>query len=86
MLIPKILYHSKMEHYRPIALANFKFKIINKVLTDRLATIVPNIISSHQMGFIQGRYIGDCICLTSGAINMLHTRIFDGNLALKIDI
>lgn len=30
-------------------------------------------------------YIDDCICLTSKAINMLHTRTFVGNLALKMD-
>lgn len=71
VLIPKISEPSKREHYRPIALANFKFKIITKFFVDRLAIIMPNIISPHQRGSIQGRYIGDCICLTSEAINML---------------
>lgn len=33
-----------VEQYKPIALSNFKFKIISKVLTERLANISPNII------------------------------------------
>jgi hypothetical protein len=47
---------------------------------------MPAIISTHQRGFIKGRSIKDCICLTSEAINVLHKKTFGGNLALKIDI
>lgn len=61
VLIPKFIDPSKMEHCRPIALANFKFKIITKVLAYSLATTIPHIISPQQRGFIQGWYIGDCI-------------------------
>jgi hypothetical protein len=52
ILIPKTPDAALMEHYRPIALANFKFEIITKVLVDRLSQIMPNIISLHQRGFI----------------------------------
>lgn len=37
VLIPKVPGASKIEDFRPIALANFQFKIITKVLADRLA-------------------------------------------------
>lgn len=86
VLIPKVPAADKIELFRPIALANFKFKIITKVLADRLAKIAPSIISPHQRGFIQGRQIGDCVCLASEAINLLSKRSFGGNLALKTDI
>jgi hypothetical protein len=75
-----------MDQFRPIAMANFKFKIISKVLADRLATIMPNLISKEQRGFVAGRNIRDCICLTSEAINLLDKKSFGGNIALKIDI
>jgi len=45
-----------------------------------------SIISPHQRGFIQGRNIRDCICVTSEAINHLHNKAFAGNLAFKVDI
>jgi hypothetical protein len=86
ILIPKTSNADAIEHYRPIALANFKFKIISKVLADRLSQIMPNLISKEQRGFIHGRNIKDCLCLASEAANLLHSKAFGGNLALKIDI
>lgn len=71
---------------RPVALANFKFKIITKVLADRLAQIAPKVISENQRGFIKDRHITDCICITSEVINQLDKRSFGGNIAMKIDI
>ncbi|MCI16088.1 RNA-directed DNA polymerase (Reverse transcriptase), partial [Trifolium medium] len=69
VLIPKSPDADAINHFRPIALANFKFKIISKILASRLARVAPTIISSNQRGFIPGRQISDCICLTSEAIN-----------------
>jgi len=60
--------------------------VISKILADRLATILPNIISKEQIGFIKGRNIKDCISLTSEAINLLDKKCFGGNLALTIDV
>ncbi|KAK2416760.1 hypothetical protein QL285_039127 [Trifolium repens] len=86
ILIPKISNADKIEHYMPIALANFKFKIISKVLADRLAQVMPSFISKEQRGYIHGRNIKDCLCLASEVANLLHTKVFRGNLALKIDV
>lgn len=84
-LIPKFPNANRIEHYCLIALANFQFKII-KILTFRLASIVPKIISSPQRGFIQGRNILDCIIVTFEEINLLERKCFGGNVAIKIDI
>lgn len=84
-LIPKFPGAEKIEDYRPIALANFQFKVITKVIADRLAKVAPKIISEQQRGFIKGRDIADCICITSEAINMLDYKTFGGNIALKFD-
>ncbi|MCH87787.1 RNA-directed DNA polymerase (Reverse transcriptase) [Trifolium medium] len=86
VLIPKSPDADTIDKYCPIAMANFKFKIISKIIADRLARIMPNIISKQQRGFIQGRQIKECVCLTSEAISLLHNKAFGGNLALKIDI
>lgn len=57
VLIPKTKEANNIELFRPIAMANFKFKIITKILADRLASILPSLISSEQKGFITGRNI-----------------------------
>jgi len=41
ILIPKNSNADTIEQFRPIAMANFKFKIISKVIVDWLATIMP---------------------------------------------
>jgi hypothetical protein len=85
-LLPKTPDASSIDHYRPIAMANFKFKIISKIIAERLASIMPMLISDEQKGFIHGRNIKDCLCIASEAANLLHNKTFGGNLALKIDI
>jgi hypothetical protein len=85
-LLPKFPEASSIDQYRPIAMANFKFKIISKIIADRLASIMPNLISVKQKCFIHGRDIKDCLCIASEAANLLHNKAFGGNVALKIDI
>jgi len=86
VLIPKNTSADTVDQFRPIAIANFKHKIITKVLADRLAKILPNIVSQEQRAFIHGRNIKDCICLTSEAINLMQAKAYGGNLAMKVDI
>lgn len=75
-----------ISQYIPIAMGNFKWRIISKILADILAVILPNIISKEKMGFIKRRKIKDCICITSEIANLLHKKSFGGSLAIKVDI
>ena len=86
VLIPKTPNADTIDQFRPIAIANFKHKIITKILADKLSQILPNIVSQEQRAFIHGRNIKDCICLTSEAINLMQAKTFGGNLAMKVDI
>lgn len=75
-----------LDKFRPIALSNFKFKIISKIVADCLASFMPILISKEQNGFIRGRNIKDCICLALEAFNTLDKKSFGGNLAIKLDV
>ena len=86
ILIPKTQNADSMDQFRPVTMENFMFKIISKILADRLAQIMPNIVFQEQRGYIQGWNIKDCVCLDSDAINMLDHKSFGGNLAFKVDI
>jgi len=85
VLIPKTSNVDIMDQFEPIAMAKFKFKIISKIIADRLAQVMPNLISMEERGFIQGRNINYCVCLASEAINIMDQRSFGGNLAEKVN-
>jgi hypothetical protein len=50
-----------MKNFRPICLLNVSYKIITKVLNNRLASCIDKVISNHQFGFIKNRHILDCV-------------------------
>lgn len=57
MLIPKNNGVHSLDQLCHIVISNFKFKIISKIIEDRLATIMPNLVNREQRGFIQSRHI-----------------------------
>jgi len=86
VLIPKVPSACSMGDFRPIALANFQFKIVTKILAERLAIISMRIVSPQQSGFVHDRNIYGCVILASEVINLLLTKQFGGNVAVKVDI
>ena len=55
--IPKKLYPSHVTDYQPINLDNTMYKIVGKVLANRLKLILPNLISEEQRAFVYGRSV-----------------------------
>ncbi|KAK9911453.1 hypothetical protein M0R45_035362 [Rubus argutus] len=86
ILIPKKDEADNISDYRPIALANFVFKLITKIIADRLGKVAARIISPNQSAFLKGRSIVDPIILTSECINLLDRNCKNGNIAIKLDI
>ncbi|XP_062028868.1 uncharacterized protein LOC133744853 [Rosa rugosa] len=86
VLLPKVEGANLISQFRPIALANFLFKIIQKILADRLGPIASRIISANQSAFLPGRRISDCIGLVSEGFNLLDRKTRGGNVGIKVDI
>ena len=52
-----------IRNWRPISLLNTDYKILSKVLAERLKKVLPEIINSDQRGGVKGRLIGENIRL-----------------------
>ncbi|KAI0510599.1 hypothetical protein KFK09_011207 [Dendrobium nobile] len=64
-LIPKQPHATNVKDYRPIALCNVIYKIIAKILANRMKLVMPIIINPSQGGFIHKRIISDNILLAT---------------------
>lgn len=54
VLIPKVDQACRMKDLRPIALCNVLYKIIAKVLSNRLRVLLSGLISENQSAFVLG--------------------------------
>lgn len=77
-----------MKELRPISLCNVGYKIISKVLCQRLNVCLPSIISETQSAFVPGRLISYNLLTAKKMFHGLRTnKSYQGkDMAIKTDM
>ncbi|XP_071926190.1 uncharacterized protein [Coffea arabica] len=86
VLIPKVQCPQDFTQYRPISLCNFINKVLSRILSDRLAQILPRLISLQQSGFVKGRKIVDNFLLAQEMVTDIGKPSRGGNVVVKLDM
>jgi hypothetical protein len=84
-LIPKKDEVCQVKDFRPISLVHSFAKLITKLLANRLAGHLDNMVPQNQSAFIKGKSILDNSMLVQQTTNMLHQKKC-ARIHLKLDI
>lgn len=84
-LIPKTDAPSSFDDFRPISLCNCLYKIIAKIIANRLKPILSLHISSEKFSFLHHRQIHEAIATAQELIHTLQIKKQKG-MILKIDL
>jgi len=84
-LIPKSDYPLTFDDFRPISLCNCIYKIIAKIIANRLKPILSAHISPQQFSFLQNRQIHEAVGTAQELLHSVQTKKLKG-MILKIDL
>jgi len=83
-LIPKVNSPQHLNDFRPISLIGCMYKVLAKVLANRLREVLGSVISKSQSAFVKGQQILDGILVANEAVD--EARRFNKELLMfKVD-
>uniref|UniRef100_A0A803NT67 Reverse transcriptase domain-containing protein n=1 Tax=Cannabis sativa TaxID=3483 RepID=A0A803NT67_CANSA len=86
-LIPKKVQATQFDHFCPISLCNFSYKVISRILTDRLKVVIDRLISPCQSAFMPGRWIAEASIMAQEVLHSIKNKKGKvGAMAIKTDM
>jgi hypothetical protein len=70
-LIPKKNSPRTFGNYKPITLCNICYKLISKVITNRIKPILSRDLLAGKLGFLKGKQILDVVGMTHECIHII---------------
>lgn len=75
-----------MNDYRPISCCNVLYKVISKLIANRLKLVLPKFIAGNQSAFVKDRLLIENLLLATELVKDYHKDTISGRCAIKIDI
>lgn len=75
-----------MEDYRPISCCNVLYKVISKIIANRLKGLLQKCIFHNQSAFVKERVLMENILLATELVKDYHKESISSCCAMKIDI
>ncbi|XP_071926046.1 uncharacterized protein [Coffea arabica] len=85
-IIPKLITEQDNEMLIEVPSMQEVKEVISKILSCRLAKVLPHIISPQQSDFVQGRQMADNFLLAQELLNDIKKPNRGGNVMLKLDM
>lgn len=87
VLIPKTEKPESIKQFRPISLCNVTFKLVTKVIVNKIKNILEDLVSPNQCSFVPRQQIGDNIIICQELIDALkHKKGKEGGMIIKVDL
>ncbi|KAL2243965.1 UNVERIFIED_CONTAM: hypothetical protein Sindi_0514500 [Sesamum indicum] len=86
VVIPKVHSPITVADFRPISCCNVIYKVIAKLLVQRLSVVLGKLVSPYQAAFIPDRSIGDNIMMAQELFTGYNQKRLPPQCALKVDI
>jgi len=84
-LIPKQDNAQTPDRFIPIALCNVVYKIISKVVANRIKPLLPSLVSVEQSGYVEGKQILNNVIQAHEVVNSL-SRNRKAGMIMQLDV
>jgi len=85
-LIPKVPGADKLTQFRPVSCCTTVYKVIARLIKQKLKLFISDAVQGNQVGFVQGRLLCENVLLASELVTNFHSEGVTSRGCLQVDL